>query len=156
MHRILLIFSLDYKGLALINGTQLITSLGAEALHRASLSARQADVIAALSIDVLQGTPRAFDQGTCMYMHTHVQMKYVQHCFKFRSCIQNTTIVDTTGPRNFFFIRELSLFQVDSHIVLGPQKLSTVLISEVSFKRGSTICTVHTCPYRTYVTIQLP
>ena len=51
-----------FQGIALINGTQFITSLGAEAVHRAELVAKQADVIAALSIDVLQGTPRAFDE----------------------------------------------------------------------------------------------
>ena len=51
------------QGLALINGTQLITGLGAEALFRAELIAKQADVVAALTLDVLQGTPRAFDYG---------------------------------------------------------------------------------------------
>ena len=30
-------------------------------MHRAELVAKQADVIAAFSIEVLQGTPRAFD-----------------------------------------------------------------------------------------------
>lgn len=49
------------EGISLMNGTQFITSLGAEALHRAALIAKQADVIAALSIEALQGTPRAFD-----------------------------------------------------------------------------------------------
>lgn len=49
------------QGLALINGTQFISAIGAEAIHRAWLTAKQADVIAALSIEVLQGTPRAFD-----------------------------------------------------------------------------------------------
>ena len=47
--------------MSLINGTQFITAIGAEAHHRASVIARQADIIAALSIDVLMGTPRAFD-----------------------------------------------------------------------------------------------
>ena len=41
----------------------MITSLGADALHRAKMAALQADIIAALSIDVLKGTPRAFDPG---------------------------------------------------------------------------------------------
>ncbi len=50
------------QGLALINGTQFITSIGAEAIYRAQLVTRQADIIAAFTIDVLQGTPRAFDQ----------------------------------------------------------------------------------------------
>ena len=40
-----------------------MTSLGVEALHRSTVITRQADVIAALSIEALQGTPRAFDYG---------------------------------------------------------------------------------------------
>lgn len=44
-------------------GTQLITSLGAEAVERASIIARQADVVAALTLEVLKGTSRAFDSG---------------------------------------------------------------------------------------------
>ena len=72
--------SLEAKeGLALINGTQLITSighlshfqplelqsiqfisvsLGAEACERAGLIAKQADVVAALTLEVLKGTSR--------------------------------------------------------------------------------------------------
>jgi histidine ammonia-lyase len=49
------------EGLALINGTQFICSLGAEALARAEMLAKQADIIAALSIESLHGTYRAFD-----------------------------------------------------------------------------------------------
>ncbi|XP_078358195.1 histidine ammonia-lyase-like [Oculina patagonica] len=49
------------EGVALINGTQLITSLGAEAIERSRLIAKQADVIAAMSLEVLKGTTRAFD-----------------------------------------------------------------------------------------------
>ncbi|XP_041059179.1 histidine ammonia-lyase [Carcharodon carcharias] len=49
------------EGLALINGTQMITSLGAEAVERATAIARQADIIAALTLEVLKGTTRAFD-----------------------------------------------------------------------------------------------
>ncbi|XP_078409858.1 histidine ammonia-lyase-like isoform X2 [Cetorhinus maximus] len=49
------------EGLALINGTQMITSLGAEAVERATVIARQADIIAALTLEVLKGTTRAFD-----------------------------------------------------------------------------------------------
>ncbi|XP_011405902.1 PREDICTED: histidine ammonia-lyase-like [Amphimedon queenslandica] len=50
------------EGIALINGTQFISALGSEAYFRSKRVADQADVIAALSIDVLKGTPRAFDQ----------------------------------------------------------------------------------------------
>ncbi|GMR34715.1 hypothetical protein PMAYCL1PPCAC_04910, partial [Pristionchus mayeri] len=49
------------EGLALINGTQMVTSLGALAVERATNIALQADVIAALSLDVLKGTSRAYD-----------------------------------------------------------------------------------------------
>ncbi|KAJ1353493.1 Histidine ammonia-lyase [Parelaphostrongylus tenuis] len=49
------------EGLALINGTQMVTAIGAYALERAHNIARQADVIAALSLDILKGTTRAFD-----------------------------------------------------------------------------------------------
>uniref|UniRef100_A0A4W4DNX8 Histidine ammonia-lyase n=1 Tax=Electrophorus electricus TaxID=8005 RepID=A0A4W4DNX8_ELEEL len=49
------------EGLALINGTQMMSSLGAEAVERAEAIARQADVIAALTLEVLRGTNKAFD-----------------------------------------------------------------------------------------------
>lgn len=49
------------EGVALINGTQLITSLGAEAIERSKNIARQADVVAALSLEALRGTTKAFD-----------------------------------------------------------------------------------------------
>jgi histidine ammonia-lyase len=49
------------EGIAMINGTQLITSLGAEAVVKAQMIANQADVVAALSLEVLKGTTRAFD-----------------------------------------------------------------------------------------------
>lgn len=51
------------QGLALINGTQLITGLGLEALHRAELIGKQANVVAALSLEALCGHPGVFDEG---------------------------------------------------------------------------------------------
>ncbi|CAG2212013.1 HAL [Mytilus edulis] len=51
------------EGLALINGTQLIAALGAEAVERAESIARQADVVAAFTLDVLKGSTRAFDSN---------------------------------------------------------------------------------------------
>ena len=48
------------EGLALINGTQFITSLGCEALIRGEILARQCDVVAALSLEALRGTPKAY------------------------------------------------------------------------------------------------
>uniref|UniRef100_A0A3P8ZKD2 Histidine ammonia-lyase n=1 Tax=Esox lucius TaxID=8010 RepID=A0A3P8ZKD2_ESOLU len=48
------------EGLSLINGTQMISSMGAEVVERAVGVARQADVIAALSLEALRGTTKAF------------------------------------------------------------------------------------------------
>ncbi|KAL2087350.1 hypothetical protein ACEWY4_016178 [Coilia grayii] len=50
------------EGLALINGTQMISSLGAEALERAQAIARQADIVAALTLEALKGTGKAYDK----------------------------------------------------------------------------------------------
>jgi histidine ammonia-lyase len=49
------------EGLALINGTQMITALGAEAIERAKYLALQADIIAALTVEVLKGNTAQFD-----------------------------------------------------------------------------------------------
>jgi histidine ammonia-lyase len=49
------------EGLALINGTQLMTALGGLAVARAVRLARSADVVGALTLDALLGTDVAFD-----------------------------------------------------------------------------------------------
>jgi len=51
------------EGIALINGTQLIVALGAEAVHRSRALARQADVVAALTLEALRGSARPFHEG---------------------------------------------------------------------------------------------
>uniref|UniRef100_A0A673C446 Histidine ammonia-lyase n=1 Tax=Sphaeramia orbicularis TaxID=375764 RepID=A0A673C446_9TELE len=51
------------EGIALINGTQLISSLGAEAVERALAVAKQADIIAALTLEALRGTTKAFNSA---------------------------------------------------------------------------------------------
>jgi len=48
------------EGLAMINGTQFITSLGAEAVTRAENVAKTADCVIALTLEVLCGTVRAY------------------------------------------------------------------------------------------------
>jgi histidine ammonia-lyase len=50
------------EGLALINGTQLMTAVGGLALAEALRLTRAADVIGALTLDVLKGTDVAFDE----------------------------------------------------------------------------------------------
>ncbi len=49
------------EGLSLVNGTQLMTAIGALALVDAERAARTADLAGALSLEALKGTPRAFD-----------------------------------------------------------------------------------------------
>lgn len=48
------------EGLALINGTQFITALAVEALHRACIVAQSADIICALTLEALEGTTKAY------------------------------------------------------------------------------------------------
>jgi histidine ammonia-lyase len=50
------------EGLALLNGTQGLTAVGALALERAGRLARAADVSGAMSLEALKGTPAAFDE----------------------------------------------------------------------------------------------
>ncbi|KAJ3074623.1 hypothetical protein HDU98_010714 [Podochytrium sp. JEL0797] len=50
------------EGLALINGTQFITSLGSEALCRAENACKAADCVTALTLEVLMGTVKPMDE----------------------------------------------------------------------------------------------
>jgi histidine ammonia-lyase len=49
------------EGLAMINGTQMMTAVSVEALVRAERAALTADVVAAMTLEALRGTVRAFD-----------------------------------------------------------------------------------------------
>ncbi|CAG08696.1 unnamed protein product, partial [Tetraodon nigroviridis] len=74
------------EGLALINGTQMITSLGAEAVERAQAIARQADIVAALTLEVLKGTTKAFDSDIHHLRPHPGQMEVAQ---RFRSLLDS-------------------------------------------------------------------
>lgn len=50
------------EGLALLNGTQALTAVGALALERAGRLVRAADVAGAMTLEALRGTPVAFDE----------------------------------------------------------------------------------------------
>jgi histidine ammonia-lyase len=50
------------EGISLINGTQAMLAIGCLELEAAELLAGAADVVCALSLDALRGTPRAFDE----------------------------------------------------------------------------------------------
>ena len=58
------IYFTEHMVLLIINLTEF---LGAEAIERAGIIARQADVVAGLTLEVLKGTSRAFDSGKYSY-----------------------------------------------------------------------------------------
>ncbi|KAH7979815.1 hypothetical protein HPB49_011335 [Dermacentor silvarum] len=78
------------EGLCLLNGTQLITSIGAEAVQRAIILSQQADVVAALTLEVLKGTTRAFESESHRFCHR------VQDAYTLRCCPQVHGIVHDT------------------------------------------------------------
>uniref|UniRef100_A0AAR2JQ95 Histidine ammonia-lyase n=1 Tax=Pygocentrus nattereri TaxID=42514 RepID=A0AAR2JQ95_PYGNA len=92
------------EGLALINGTQMITSLGAEAVERAESVARQADIIAALTLEVLKGTTKAFDS------ESHRFCDRVQDAYTMRCCPQVHGIVNDT----IAFVRNIINTEINS------------------------------------------
>ncbi|CAG0915710.1 unnamed protein product [Notodromas monacha] len=78
-----------------INGTQLITALGAEAVERAEWVSRQADVIAAFTLDVLKGSSRAFDSDV-QRLRPHVgqrksarRLRALLHSYTYPSLYQS-------------------------------------------------------------------
>uniref|UniRef100_A0A671U480 Histidine ammonia-lyase n=1 Tax=Sparus aurata TaxID=8175 RepID=A0A671U480_SPAAU len=79
------------EGLALINGTQMITSMGAEAVERALAIAQQADIIAALTLEVLKGTTKAFDSESHRFCD-RVQDAYTMRCCPQVHGVTNDTI----------------------------------------------------------------
>eukprot|EP00112_Aurelia_sp_Birch-Aquarium-sp1_P014657 Seg318.13 transcript_id=Seg318.13/GoldUCD/mRNA.D3Y31 product="Histidine ammonia-lyase" protein_id=Seg318.13/GoldUCD/D3Y31 len=66
------------EGLALINGTQLIAGLGSEALERSIAIAKQSDIIAALSLEVLKGSTKAFHSAIHAVRPHKGQMKVAE------------------------------------------------------------------------------
>ncbi|XP_074859120.1 histidine ammonia-lyase [Carettochelys insculpta] len=74
------------EGLAFINGTQMITSLGCEAVERATAIAQQADIVAALTLEVLKGTTKAFDSDIHAVRAHQGQMEVA---FRFRSLLDS-------------------------------------------------------------------
>jgi histidine ammonia-lyase len=50
------------EGISLINGTQAMLAIGCLELHAAEILADTSDVVCALTLDALRGTPRAFDE----------------------------------------------------------------------------------------------
>ncbi len=52
----------EKEGLALINGTQIMTAIGCLVLHEAITLAKAADIICAMTVEALRGTEKAFQE----------------------------------------------------------------------------------------------
>jgi histidine ammonia-lyase len=84
------------EGLAMINGTQLITSLGADAVVRAKRVALQADVISALTCEALIGSSRC--ERVCVHVKS---MTCYSHIRTNQSPHTRLLIHDTHIPRHY-------------------------------------------------------
>jgi histidine ammonia-lyase len=67
------------EGLALINGTQMMTAVGALLVHDASNVIRVADIAGALSLEAIRGTNRAFDERIQMVRPHPGQIAAAKH-----------------------------------------------------------------------------
>ena len=67
------------EGLALLNGTQAMTAVGALAMARALRAARLADVAGAMALEALKGTPSAFDRRIQAVRAHAGQMAVAEH-----------------------------------------------------------------------------
>lgn len=67
------------EGLALLNGTQAMAAVGGLALLRAEQVARAADVVGAMTLEALQGTPVAFDPRIHAARAHEGQMAVAEH-----------------------------------------------------------------------------
>ena len=79
------IILLAKEGLAMINGTQLIASLGSEAITRSENVARTADVACAMTLEVLCGTVRAY-HPLIHKVRPHVGQQIVAHRIRSLLC----------------------------------------------------------------------
>ena len=52
----------EKEGLALINGTQIMTAIGCLVVHEAMLCSKAADLACAMTVEALRGTEKAFDE----------------------------------------------------------------------------------------------
>jgi len=82
------------EGLALINGTQIMTAVGALALHDAEVLARTADAVAALTVDALRGIVTAFDPRV-QAVRPHPGQKLVAE--NLRRLLANSTLATQQG-----------------------------------------------------------
>lgn len=68
----------EKEGLALINGTQIMTAIGLLALHRALLCAKTADIACALTVEALRGSEKPF-QARVHAIRAHAGQQNTAH-----------------------------------------------------------------------------
>ncbi|XP_045623762.1 LOW QUALITY PROTEIN: histidine ammonia-lyase [Procambarus clarkii] len=116
------------EGIALINGTQLITSIGAEALERAETVARQADVVAALTLEVLKGTSRAFDSDVHKLRHHKGQIEVAR---RIRALLHSDTFTSEIAESHRFCDRVQ-----DAYTLRCTPQVHGVVHDTIKFVRG--------------------
>ena len=79
------------EGLALINGTQVMTAIGALACYDAELLFKAADIAAALSIEALRGTRAAFDKRIAQIRPHPGQIQCAENMLKLT---EKSTIIE--------------------------------------------------------------
>ena len=78
------------EGLGLTNGTQLMASLGCLALHQAKVLVKNAQIAAAMSIEALKGTAKAFDEKIHNLRPHPGQLKCAEN---MRNLVRNSQIM---------------------------------------------------------------
>jgi histidine ammonia-lyase len=76
-------------GLALINGTAVMTALGSIAIHRITNIIKTADIIASLTLDAVRGSVKAFDKRISALKPFESQMNV---CINFENLLKDSNI----------------------------------------------------------------
>ncbi len=134
------------EGISLVNGTQAMLALGCLCLGEAEVLAESADLICAMSLDALRGTPRAFDprihearphagqiasaanllrilEGSEIRM-SHIACRHVQDAYTLRCAPQvHGSVRDTLAAARRCFEVELNAV-TDNPLVFGDEIVS--------------------------------
>jgi histidine ammonia-lyase len=134
------------EGISLLNGTQAMLAIGCLELQQCELLARAADVVCAMSLDALKGTPRAFDprihqirphpgqlqsaanlerllEGSEI-RESHITCRRVQDAYSLRCAPQvHGSVRDTLAESRRVFEIELNSV-TDNPLVIGDEIIS--------------------------------
>jgi histidine ammonia-lyase len=119
---------LPKEGLALINGTQLITSLGVEAVVRASNLVRIADAVAAMTLEALRGTVVAFREEIHKARPHKGQMKSAAH---LRALLHSPT-----NPSAIYLSHKNCGQVQDSYTLRCVPQVHGIVYDTIEFVRG--------------------